>query len=84
MIDWRDIETAPKDGTAILIYVDDVAIEAAWDDQTRADGSSFGAGKWRVESVSEHGCGCCADENGQASHWAILNRPTQKEGQFDT
>jgi len=82
MIEWLDITCAPKDGTAVLLYVDGVAIEAKWDDQKRPDGSRYGGGVWRVEGVPSHGCGCCSSENSPATHWAVLNLPTTpKEGE---
>jgi hypothetical protein len=74
MIDWQDIATAPKDGTEILLYVEDVAIEAVWD-------SSLGRRFWRVGSVTSHGCGCCSSNDDDPTHWAALNKPPQKEGE---
>lgn len=72
MIEWNPIESAPKNGTVILLYVEDVAIEGWWQNEG-----------WKVESTSYHGCGCCSFENEPASHWAELNKPLLEKERDD-
>lgn len=59
---WQPIETAPKDGTHILAYMDDAAIEAWWDQR-------YG---WECVVMSSHGCGCCGSSNDDPTHWMPL------------
>jgi len=42
MIKWQDIETAPKDGSAILIYADGYVYVAWWDKHSFGFGTESG------------------------------------------
>jgi hypothetical protein len=67
---WRPIETAPKDGTHILIKVEGFVIEAWW--EIDPDGDA-----WRVAWIGVHGCGCCGGghENTKPTHWMLMPEP---------
>lgn len=67
---WLSIESAPKDGTSILLLIDDVAIEGSWYTP------QYGKPRWYPESLLSHGCGCCGEEDGPATHWCPL--PTKE------
>ena len=69
MTEWQSIETAPKDGTTIILLIGGFVIEGEWDSQTRTDGVAYGEGEWSVARLPSHGCGCCASEDGPATHW---------------
>jgi hypothetical protein len=62
--EWQPIETAPKDGTYILLFIEDSVISARW---RIAD--------WDVAVLSSHGCGCCASGNSAPTHWMPLPEP---------
>jgi hypothetical protein len=64
-MNWQPIETAPRDGTHILVLMEDAMIEAWWD-------TTYGTGEWDCVSVSRHGCGCCSSENDEPTHWMPL------------
>ena len=73
---WQPIETAPEDGTHVLLLIKDyeyggdysihekrpvnVAIEGWWD----AD-----IAEWRVVVLPSHGCDCCSAPNSDPTHW---------------
>ncbi len=58
-MNWQPIETAPKDGTDILVYNDDGHVyEARYDYD-----------KWRFATADQHGCGCCAGYDDAPTHW---------------
>lgn len=67
---WRPIESAPKDGTPIMLLIDDVAIEGSW------YAPQYGKPRWYPEALCSHGCGCCGSEDGPATHWCPL--PTKE------
>lgn len=70
MKSWRKIETAPKDGTSILVYNKDGHIyEAKWD--TRL-------GIWRFAVAEQHGCGCCGGNAEFPTHWMPLPEPPSR------
>ena len=73
-MDWQPIETAPKDGTSILLLIEDVAIEGYWEVPTYASGKPY----WYVPSVSSHGCGCCPSDNEEPTHWMPLPAKPEK------
>lgn len=64
MTGWQPIETAPKDGSYILLLIDDTAIEGNW----YVD-FGYPKGKWSVAQLSSHGCGCCGSEDSPPTHW---------------
>lgn len=61
-MEWRTIDSAPKDGTPVIILVkemeDRMAIEAHYTD-----------GDWNVVWLDAHGCGCCGGGKPDPSHW---------------
>lgn len=65
---WQTIETAPRDGTAILVFNDDGRIyQAEWD------------GRWRFAAADQHGCGCCSGIDDRPTHWMPLPEPPKDE-----
>jgi hypothetical protein len=67
MDNWQPIDTAPKDGTWILIYKEYTAIE--WYDVVLWREDDYGNGTWvEVGDLNES----CADP----SHWAPLHHPS--------
>ncbi len=75
MSEWQPIETAPRDGTHVLLYAEKATTEAWWDkegffwDYVREEA---GYGKWELVRLSPHGCGCCSSELTSATHWMPL------------
>jgi hypothetical protein len=65
----QKIETAPKDGTHIILVFDGKFIEGWWYPEISNDGYVYGPGYWDVVSLSSHGCGCCSSENDEPTHW---------------
>lgn len=61
---WQPIETAPKDGTKILIFAEGVVTEAHYD-----------IDYWKPIWLDVHGCGCCGGDNPKPTHWAPLQKP---------
>lgn len=68
-MNWRPMDTAPKDGTHILLHIEDCAIEGWWENYRN------GGGEWNVVSLSSHGCGCCSSSNADPLKWAYLEEP---------
>ncbi len=68
---WQPIDTAPKDGTDILVYNDDGNIYQA----------AFNVGKWRFASADQHGCGCCGGDAEFPTHWTPLPKLPGEEAQ---
>lgn len=61
---WQTIESAPKDGTSVLVINDDGHVyEAAYDDTCE---------KFRFPSADQHGCGCCSGSDDAPTHWMPL------------
>lgn len=61
---WQPIESAPKDGTHILLFIEGYTIEGWW-----------GRNRWNVARLSDHGCGCCGGDNDPPTHWQELEVP---------
>jgi hypothetical protein len=65
-MEWRTIESAPKDGSNVLLLTDDrdgmlVVIQGRWD-----------GGAWEPVTLSWHGCGCCGSGPVLPAHWMPL------------
>jgi len=65
---WQPIETAPKDGTNILLLIDEWAIEGYW----RLSKWPSGSPRWDVIGLPSHGCGCCSEPDPEPTHWMPL------------
>jgi len=63
---WQTIDTAPKDGTHILLYVEDQGIVEGW--WYPADWHGDG-GWWDYITLSAHGCGCCQSYDDNPTFW---------------
>ena len=74
MTDWQPIETAPRDGTKIILYVEGSVVEGHFDDHY-GWGDDTEAEKWRVVSLPFHGCDCCSHPNALPTHWHPLPAP---------
>lgn len=73
---WRSIETAPKDGTAILIWQPD---KSRFDDKPRSgvqDDNRYAIGYWRCEESSSKGSwGNRNSAEVHPTHWMPLPPP---------
>lgn len=72
MSEWQPIETAPKDGTRLLIYSPENVAVAHWEEWEQLD-----YGGWLIlEKETSHGiieCSCIY----YATHWMPLPKPPQ-------
>lgn len=59
---WQPMDTAPKDGTNVLLCFDGP------EDYGVIEGYFLGGG-WRVIGLSSHGCGCCGSDNQEPNWW---------------
>ena len=71
-VGWLGMDTAPRDGTHILLLIDDAVIEGWWDRFERSDGSIYEPSEWSVASLASHGCGCCSGQNSDPTAWQPL------------
>ena len=71
-IDWQPIHTAPI-GRAVLILCDEGVIEAMLGEGE--EGILNRAIQWHPIVLDCHGCGCCAGDYPDPTHWATLNYP---------
>ena len=70
MTEWQPIETAPKDGTHIILLVENKAIEGWYEyDNWYKDY------KWNVVKLPIHGCDCCSHDNDDPTGWTPLPEP---------
>ena len=75
---WQPIETAPVDGTEILLLIDGKVIEGHWLEIEDPHYGSFGS--WELVVLPFHGCGCCAsDDPPEPTHWMPLPEPPEEE-----
>lgn len=72
IVEWQPMETAPRDGTRMLLSFDGETIEGWLDLKLRSDGTSYGNPEWAVVSMNSHGCGCCWSENPEPDAWMPL------------
>jgi hypothetical protein len=70
MVDWQPIETAPKDGTRILLWDTDEAVVAKWDDI-----SMGGAKGWQIAVVKLIGDVNYYEATFNPTHWMPLPEP---------
>ena len=50
MTKWQPIDTAPKDGTDVLVFEDPMMVGAYWDTDPRDEGGQI----WRILGVCEY------------------------------
>ena len=73
----KPIETAPKDGTAILLYMEGGFIEGYYCVETA---SYMPQEPWITHTLSSHGCGCCARADKYPTHWCELPKLESDNG----
>lgn len=71
---WQPIETAPKDGTNILLLIGGKVIQGYWCCEKWND--AFPG--WDVVVLPSHGCGCCGDTNPEPTHWMPLPKAPEE------
>lgn len=64
MSEWQTMETAPKDGTQILLFVEDLVTQGWWDGKY-----------WKKAWLNSHGCGCCGSRDDEPTHWKPFETP---------
>ncbi len=69
MSEWQPIETAPKDGTEILVFIDGNIFQAHQDEQL----------DWCMPFAKAHGCGCCGWNDDKPTHWMPLPPPPKEQ-----
>lgn len=69
---WQPIETAPKDGSCILVYLGGDVFQARWSYYMNKNGY------WDMPFANLHGCGCCSEETDQPTKWMPLYEPPQE------
>lgn len=62
------MDTAPKDGTSVLLCVEGKAIEGYFDESQ----AEWGVREWVVVTLLSHGCGCCGFNNEEPKGWLPL------------
>lgn len=60
---WQPIETAPRDGTSILVFTERGVFEATFDSY------------WEFAVADYHGCLCCSGGGDNPTHWMPLPEP---------
>jgi hypothetical protein len=73
MSEWKTIDSAPRDGTHVLLFVEQKTIEGWW-----FEGDPFDS-EWQVVGLSSHGCGCCSYPNKPPTHWMPLPKGPANE-----
>jgi hypothetical protein len=67
---WQPIETAPRDGSNIILLIHGEAIQGYFD---KKDLNYYSPkDEWEVVVLPTHGCGCCGCENDLPTHWMPL------------
>lgn len=62
---WKTIDSAPKDGTDILTLIEGECIQGRYINDITYP-------YWQYISLNSHGCGCCADNDPEPTHWMPL------------
>jgi hypothetical protein len=90
MMEWQPIESAPRDGTSILILADGMAIEAwyaqgEWSDDTPISPAEYSGPAWvafddALQFEIEEGAGPDGQDcHGTVTHWMPLPPPPKEQ-----
>lgn len=72
MSEWQPIETAPKDGRMLLLWIgDEKPIVGHWHQDDRHPQMTG----WDPAEYGHEGCGCCADHMPVPTLWMPLPEP---------
>lgn len=63
---WQPIETAPRDGTSILVFTELGVFEATF------------VSYWEFAVANYHGCLCCSGRGDNPTHWMPLPEPPKE------
>lgn len=69
-MNWQPIETAPKDGSDILILTSEYEKRKVTSAYYESEDDT-----WVPVKLSVHGCGCCRGDYPKPSHWMPLPEP---------
>jgi hypothetical protein len=74
-MDWQPIETAPRDGTKVLLWVHDDYVLGYFETAKEWKNSETGFNAWTTGPVTQGGYDCGFERIGQPTHWAALRPP---------
>lgn len=75
----RHMDTAPKDGTAVLLYVRDKNGEMKWiEGYWWHSTTPYSSSRWELATFPIHGCGCCGYNNETPAGWLPLPSTEQE------
>lgn len=78
-MNWQPIETAPMDGTHILVSYEGQGITEAWYEVEKSSDGEIYYQEWEALKLGQHGCGCCSYKDEDPTHWMPLLKQPEKQ-----
>lgn len=76
--EWRTIDSAPKDGTPVLLLIDGHVREGVWDPSEFDPATDDVTGNWQLLWAEGNAYGC--GPNNRPTHWRPLPSPPTPKG----
>lgn len=73
----KPISDAPKDGRKVLLWIGNEACTGQWDEGVSHydyDHDEWIDGGWCFDRLPAHGCGCCANNDTQPTHYSEIDQ----------